>query len=729
MSDLKTFSHFNPMKLREKYSAKNVSNNYSSFWMDNDWSTRNTSIFDVDDENYVKPKTDLVALAAYRRAIANFVTIVTGESNITVKFNDGDDSYTDGKSVVIGSKLDDKLFDSSVGLALHEGSHIKLSDFEFLRNLKFNIPNEYYLKGEKKGYGKNEIIANIKFLLNYVEDRRIDNYVFSTSPGYKGYYHSMYDKYFHAKVIDKALKSTEHTDEILESYMFRVINLTNKNTNLNALKGLRDIWKTLDLKNIKRLNSSEEAFKVALNIFDVILNNLLDGTEKVDEETGEVTYEPANGKPEEDENREGESTGGSNDSETLSDEEFKDLLDSVENPEMGSGSSEGGKSIDLPMSGKPSNTNKIDVGKETLKVELSDRQKKMLEKAIEKQKKFMEGNVPKKKVTKKDARELRTIEESGMSYVDVGKDIGYNKKGTKCLVVKKLTKDLIDTRGLDILTSYRYSYWGADKDTGFVEEGIRLGTILGRKLQVRGESRETKWTRKDSGRIDKRLIAELGFGNERIFNTSFIESYSDAFLHISVDASGSMSGEKWDKTMTSVVAICKASSMIQNVDVVVSIRSTHNTGGRGRSSGDKPLILIAYDSRVDKFSKVRNLFAHIRVSGTTPEGLCYEAIMNDIVPTTKDKDSYFLNFSDGMPMFSNDDISYYYDDALNHTKKMVNEFRVRGIKVLSYFIGDSYDRKDNTTAFKKMYGKDAEFINVTSVTSVTKTMNKKFLEK
>ena len=191
--NLKTFSHFNPMKLRDKYSAKNVSNNYSSFWMNDDWGTRNTSIFDDEDE-YVKPKTDLVALASYRRAIANFVTIVTGESNIKVKFHDGDESYTDGKEVTIGSKLDDKLFDSSVGLALHEGSHIKLSDFEFLRNLKFNIPNEYYLKGEKKGYGKNETIANIKFLLNYVEDRRIDNYVFSTSPGYKGYYHSMYDK-------------------------------------------------------------------------------------------------------------------------------------------------------------------------------------------------------------------------------------------------------------------------------------------------------------------------------------------------------------------------------------------------------------------------------------------------------------------------------------------------------------------------------------------------------
>ena len=64
MEDLKTFKHFNPMKLRDKYSAKNVSNNYSSFWMDSDWETRNTSIFDDGDE-YVKPKTDLVALASY----------------------------------------------------------------------------------------------------------------------------------------------------------------------------------------------------------------------------------------------------------------------------------------------------------------------------------------------------------------------------------------------------------------------------------------------------------------------------------------------------------------------------------------------------------------------------------------------------------------------------------------------------------------------------------------
>ena len=702
----KSFKHFNPMALREKYSAKNRTNNYSSFWMDSDWDSRNTSIFDDDDIEVTKPKTDLVALAGYRRAISNFVTIVTGESDIKVTFNSNDESYTDGKSVVIGAKLDDKLFDPSVGLALHEGSHIKLSDFDFLRNLENNTPQEYFDRGFKKGYSRTEVLGHVKNLLNYVEDRRIDNFVFTTSPGYKGYYHSMYNKYFYSKVVDKALLTKEYTDENIESYMFRIINLTNKNTNLDALNGLRDIWEHLDIKRISRLKSTETALDVAMDIYNVILDNLKDGIEETNEDTGEVTTKPNDGSE--------SSESGSGESKELSDEEFEGLKKALESGDVSRGHSNGSE------------------------VQLTPNQKIQLEKAFDKQKKFMNGDIQKKRVTKKDSRNLKTIEDSGMTYETVGKDIGWTKKGVKCLVVRKLTKALIESSGdyesgLGILSPYKYSRYGyrsSDNNiSGYVEDGIRLGTTLGRKLQVRGESRETKWTRLDSGKIEKRLISELGLGNERVINTTFIESYSDAFLHISVDASGSMSGDKWTNTMTSVVAICKAASMIQNVDVVVSIRSTQNTNRGGRGDNTFPLILIAYDSRVDTFNKVKNMFGHINVSGTTPEGLCFEAIMEEIVPTTKDKDSYFLNFSDGMPMFSSDDVSYYSSDAIGHTKRMVNDMRMKGIKVLSYYIGDEYDRESNMNDFKTMYGKDAEFVDVTSVMSISKTMNKKFLEK
>ena len=41
--------------------GKNMSStNYSSFWMDNDWDNRRTSIFD-EDEIIEKPKVDVVA--------------------------------------------------------------------------------------------------------------------------------------------------------------------------------------------------------------------------------------------------------------------------------------------------------------------------------------------------------------------------------------------------------------------------------------------------------------------------------------------------------------------------------------------------------------------------------------------------------------------------------------------------------------------------------------------
>ena len=144
-------------------SNKKVVNPYSSFWLDDNW---NTTSLETDTD--VKKGIDLIKLSSYRRAISNFVSIVTGK-NIPVTFVPHGDSYTDGKSVTISSKLDDKLFDSAVGLALHEGSHILLSDFDFLKNLEFNTPREYTDRAYEKGYDKNESLSQIKNLLNYIE--------------------------------------------------------------------------------------------------------------------------------------------------------------------------------------------------------------------------------------------------------------------------------------------------------------------------------------------------------------------------------------------------------------------------------------------------------------------------------------------------------------------------------------------------------------------------------
>jgi len=75
----KKLKNFNPMALREKYSAKSMSNknNYSSFWLDNGWDN-NSSIFD---DEPVKKGVDLVALASYSGW--TMVGIITPQSLMT----------------------------------------------------------------------------------------------------------------------------------------------------------------------------------------------------------------------------------------------------------------------------------------------------------------------------------------------------------------------------------------------------------------------------------------------------------------------------------------------------------------------------------------------------------------------------------------------------------------------------------------------------------------------
>jgi hypothetical protein len=693
--------------------------NNSSFWYD-DFETDDIIVNQLSDKE--KKSLDLYKLASSKRAISNFVNIVTNES-IPVKFKERGDSYTDGKSVVIGSRITEpKDFDVAVGLALHEGSHIKLSDFNLLLDLSSQIPTHITDGAIKKGiYNTQETIKN---LWNYVEDRRIDNFVFKSAPGYRDYYRKMYDKYFNDKLIDKALLSDEHTDETINSYMFRIINLHNKNTQLSALKGLREIYRLVGLNKISRLVNSKESLDVAIEMFKVILKYINQPTDDDNQQNQNSKGEGSSS----DEQGSDDGQGGSS-NEGMSDDEFNELLESIGESPMGGDSDEsptGGNGMDvgnLPdnMEGKPSEDNSTS----TNSVQLSDRQKDLLKKKIEKQKKFMDGDIQKTSLTKSDSKNLNAIEESGSEMKEVGKDVNngyYGNQTVQCIVVKKLTKGLFESEMFPMTST---NYWNQDypMKMDYVEEvqkGIKLGTMLGKKLQVRGEDRTTVFNRQKVGRIDKRMISSLGFGNENVFQFSEVDSYKKANLHISIDASSSMNGEKWRNTMINVVAMCKAVDMIPNLQVQVTFRCTQN---------EKPYIVMAYDSKTEKFSKVKQMFGGLRPNGTTPEGLCFEAIMKSFIPINNDMDSYFLNLSDGQPYFGGRSFYYSGDSAERHTGKMVKMIESMGIKTLSYFVSDygvsSYEKR----SFKTMYGKGAKFVDVTNLNQITKTMNQLFLQK
>ena len=685
----------------------------SSFWLDDDFLAKDNSLSVKE-----KATVNVVKLAAYKRAIGNFVRIVTNKDNIKVMYSSGRDSYTDGEQVVISAKLDEKEFDSTVGLALHEGSHIALTDFKLTRE-RLRVSGLYMINLEewhKKIFPEQEIdgwmlTPLIKDLVNIIEDRRIDHFVYTSAPGYQGYYKSLYDKYFNDVAIDKALLEGSKCEQTWDDYIFHICNFANPNRQLDALPALRAIWNLIDLKNISRLKSTSDVFDVAELVFKEICNDIGGvGTAKRDEN-----------KDEEDDSRNDNDNGDDNGADINEDEDTND--------EMGGGA--GDPNMDIQGSNSSSDDGDADENggdvdpKQAAK---KAKEEKELNEAIKKQKDFLDNKIKKKSLSQSDAKKVNAAAESNMTLESVGGDIPNATKGqgsTNCTVVKGITKTIIDSNLLggqcdepDDIRAKLARYGGKD----YVAEGITLGTLLGKRLKTRDEERSLKTSRLETGRIDRRLVAELGFGNDHVFAQTIHNTVTPSLIHISVDASGSMSGRKWEQSMKTAIAIAKAGSMIKSMDVVISTRGTMGYSSAG------PLMWVIYDSRKEKFDAFRHKAYAAQASGSTPEGLCFQAIMKEIIDSAKGKDMYFINISDGEPGFSDNNMQYGGDYAIQHTKAQVDKMRLNGIKVLSYFVseGVTYGNSQSGKRFRTMYGKDAAVIDLDNLTQLSLSLNKLF---
>lgn len=672
---------------------KNNSTIHSDFWMDD---------FDFEEFESQDDTARLIRMNMTRRAISNFVNILTGKS-IPVIYNDAGANMTDGKTVYLSADIDNpEDFDTMVGLALHEGSHVALTDFRVVTDIWQNVPRELYDIAGPKGFSKMEVVEFLKNVHNVVEDRFIDNYVYQTAPGYRGYYLALYEKYFYSKHVDSMLKSDLYRSKTVQSYDARLINLANRNTDLDALPGFRDIANIIDLKNIGRLTTTKDRFDVAVEVCKIIYANV-------------------------------DTQDQQNEDNTASNQSGSSVIVIVDDG-TDSGSDMSGSSASNVFGGVEStcsNSSAAQSNEETTKKKneesgVSQSKRNLIDKALNKQKVFILGQIKKRKVTAREAKILGDLEKAGVTIVNVGTKMDDSSpitSGVECVVVKNLTKELLMS---DQFPCSRFDLAGNpdSENLAAVNRGIQLGNLLGKRLSVRSEVNVTKYMRKSMGKIDRRVLSELGIDNENVFYRNEVDQYKHAYLHLSIDASSSMVGDKWRKTITAATAICKAASMINNLKVSVSIRAT----SRGNSL---PYIAMVYDSTKDSFAKVRNMFPYLVANGSTPEGLCFEAIMDMLRDKEENEDCYFVNFSDGEPCYSYSKngayIYYSYQNGANHTRKQVNEIRKKGYTVLSYYIGTRNENAQSQPHFKTMYGQDARYIDVTNIVSVAKTLNDMFL--
>ena len=737
--------------LNTRTGVKKKDTNYSSYWLDFD-DDRFGSFHDSEAFHSSDPER-IIKLASVRRAIANFVRILTNNDKIEVAFSSGKDSYTDGKKVVIAAEHEAKYFDSMVGLALHEGSHCLLSDFNIgkhflIRNtwwqavlafspeLRSVMHHNYADDRSDNGYMKmrSQVEAFQKILgtlMNVVEDRRIDSFVYQNAAGYRPYYNAMYSKYFFNDDITKNMKyNPDWRKPTVENYITWLIHIFHPDFDRNALPGLSKMVDMIDLKNIRRFDSDK---RLPNEFIDCVFSTTNAPWTDYYKKKGTTPHQYSEmGR-------------------------YPHLLDYTSLPqlwrvandilytiiqyvanyekEMKQEKGEGTQTIQIDMDGVgiDMDTNdlpNLDLNQSTITATPKKFNPKKAEAWKKKMQQVMKGENRRKKLKNNEKQDIQNLENADAKLVEAGDNIVGK---FPCMVTRKLTRQIMESNVFPFTSTTweqknnTYSLRKDKKAEEAVVAGVRMGQILAHRLAVRNDPQITHFTRQEHGKIDRRILSQLGMDIENVFKRTTVDNYKPVMIHLSLDASGSMGGGKWYKTMTVATALAYVASKINNVEVVITIRGDSQI----------PMVAVIYDSRKDNFQKARSLFPYISPTGSTPEGLCFSATLDLITECSGEYDVYFINFSDGEPGTSvrrgNDYKSYSGTEAYEHTRRQVKAMKEAGVKVLSYFITDHGTERiqyhSAYSPFKKMYGEDAVFVNVKNVTEVLRTLNKLLIKK
>lgn len=707
-------SQFIEQRLREK--SERIKKSHSAFWMGQDAEDLARRV-EVGSLEYIE------RLRKVQRGIGNFVKIVTGKE-IPVVYSSGQQSYTDGKSVVLSADLDPEKLDAMAGTALHEGTHCLLSNeslaFLPVMHKQFDqmIAGTSLAQNAKRlGIGVSDpkqstamgangetVMAHVQMVMNVLEDRRIDIWQYQNAPGYRPYYEAMYKEYWHSSKIDAAMKDPKFRNKAVDNYIMHVINMTNSNWDPNALPGLSDIRKIANLSEkglaargdtdpgwkswrnammtgpsgTPDLNKFPKLFADAVRIVEIMYQNSTEVQNSQQQQQGQ-----------------GEGEGDSD----------------LPNMDM-QGSEPSDEDGDQEKDGK---------GKSPSQKEVNQ--------AVRRQRKFLEHDTEKKQLDQESKVQLDQIEQTKATIVDVeGEFLPKNVKA-RVIVYRDITKQVVQSPAFPFKYNSYNDYYGRNRNTSrngtneymdnALRDGIRMGQVLAHRLRIMADEKPLTFNRQKHGRIDKRRLASLGMGSQDTFAFTIIEKKKPANIWLDVDFSGSMSGDKSQKAMTVAVAIAYAAEKTRTLNVTIAIRD----GG-----SDAARVAILYDSRRHQFRRLREILPYITVGGGTPESLCFEAVREEMMKVYKDERKFFVNLSDGEPghsfSYKGRHYSYGGEHAYKHCRTMMNDFRQAGINVLSYYIGhEDYEHE----GFKRMYGMDARFISPDNVNQIAITLNKLLL--
>lgn len=632
-----------------------MSNKWSSFWY------RPTS------------NPDRGQMAKVLRSIKDFPTIVLGYS-VPVTFK-GDDSYTDGNSIVIGSDNQGELLDVNVGVALHEASHIKYTKpekgFEVLKSMQVALTGNdesgnavtkttraHNLDVVRKEFGISKSLVDddtlikdiqaLKSLINITEDRRIDNLMFNEWPGYRGYYDELYNHYFRSDKIAEILKSKEARTRTWGSYITHILGFLHAESDASVLPGLDVCEQLMDMPNYgSHCKKFEDAAKLAGKLYATILPNIDRQQQKEEDEK----------------NAKQRKSSGSGARLPMTRGELQDALDKA--------------------------LGRLEGDQDSLTGE------ELSEEDISVIKRILSGEIKPYSVDRKGNATCTTS--------DSGDEKGGGAGGAEQAV---FIKQIADAGTRDLLgMSSAYSSHNA------VAEGIKFGKMLAKKLHIRHEEHVLKTTRLQSGKVSRRLLAGAGYGYEDIFENVQRSIQMNHIIHMSIDTSGSMAGAELFQAVKTAVAIAYAAAQVPGIRVQISCRSTASLGA---------YFAMVYDSAIHDVAYIKKYLPYIKTTGGTPDGLAYTVWLQNMPSLKGYQNAVFISLTDGEPS------GHAGYDGPTYAKMQLDKMRRHGWQVRGYYIsGDSfYGNGSLPHSFERQFGKDGKLIDTNSIPQLARELNR-----
>ena len=141
-----------------------------------------------------------------------------------------------------------------------------------------------------------------------------------------------------------------------------------------------------------------------------------------------------------------------------------------------------------------------------------------------------------------------------------------------------------------------------------LEKGIVKGKKLLKQLKIRNEEQRLETNHLKKGKLDSKRLYAANY-TDNIFKKIDIKTYKKINIHLSIDGSGSMKGNKWNSVLKNTTAIAYVATKLNNINLKVSIRTTAKDPllSSKRESSLVPILMIAFDSTKHNFNHINKL--------------------------------------------------------------------------------------------------------------------------